>query len=407
MAWITALCLMGDSMLYIVLPLHWKEAGLESLVQVGVVLSVNRLIRLPLNPIVSRIYRYITLRQGLGIAFVLAIITTASYGIADSFLFWIGLRALWGFAWSLLRLGGYYAILDLQTERNRGQLFGVYNGHYRVGSLVGMLLGGGFAELLGLRALSLLLAALALCGIPIFLKMLPFAAIRDSQDEHATERQSTFKKNKLALFKTNGVLSLLVTALGSALIFEGMFASLLSNYIENKQLTATWLGFTIGGALLSGGLQAMRWGWSPFLSPYVGRLTDRKFHAIPMIAINLIASWILLLAFPLSMPLAAWILVTLGILLCSTFISTLLDYLAASVAARQEGDKRDVITVYSITLDLGAALGPVAAFWIVENVGFYPIYWGSAGVFIALSIYWFRRNQQRSKPTESMKQNSA
>lgn len=32
---VTALCLLGDSMLYIVLPIYWKEAGLTALWEVG------------------------------------------------------------------------------------------------------------------------------------------------------------------------------------------------------------------------------------------------------------------------------------------------------------------------------------------------------------------------------------
>ncbi len=43
---ITAACLIGDSMLYIVLPVHFAEAGLGSLWEVGIILSANRLVRL-------------------------------------------------------------------------------------------------------------------------------------------------------------------------------------------------------------------------------------------------------------------------------------------------------------------------------------------------------------------------
>jgi len=43
-ALLTAVCLIGDSMLYVVLPTHWKEVGLFSLWEVGILLSVNRLV---------------------------------------------------------------------------------------------------------------------------------------------------------------------------------------------------------------------------------------------------------------------------------------------------------------------------------------------------------------------------
>ena len=55
-ALVTALRLMGDSMLYTMLPVYFQQAGLTSLWEVGVVLSVNRLVRLPLNPFIGRLY---------------------------------------------------------------------------------------------------------------------------------------------------------------------------------------------------------------------------------------------------------------------------------------------------------------------------------------------------------------
>lgn len=46
-ALVTAFCLLGDSMLYIALPIYWEEAGLDALWQVGILLAINRFVRLP------------------------------------------------------------------------------------------------------------------------------------------------------------------------------------------------------------------------------------------------------------------------------------------------------------------------------------------------------------------------
>ncbi|WP_152548991.1 hypothetical protein [Geomicrobium sp. JCM 19037] len=48
-ALITAIALFGDAMLFIVLPLYYSQFGLTALWQIGLLLSINRLIRLPLN----------------------------------------------------------------------------------------------------------------------------------------------------------------------------------------------------------------------------------------------------------------------------------------------------------------------------------------------------------------------
>ena len=68
MALITAACLLGDSMLYIVLPVHWREMGLTSLWQIGIILAMNRIVRIPLNPLVSKLYQKISARSGMTLA---------------------------------------------------------------------------------------------------------------------------------------------------------------------------------------------------------------------------------------------------------------------------------------------------------------------------------------------------
>jgi hypothetical protein len=80
-ALITAVSLFGDAMLYVALPTHWTEAGLSSLIEVGILLSANRFIRLPLNPLISWLYRKLSIRNGLFIAVFIAGSTTLLYGL--------------------------------------------------------------------------------------------------------------------------------------------------------------------------------------------------------------------------------------------------------------------------------------------------------------------------------------
>ena len=142
MAVVSAFCLTGDTMLYIALPLFWQECGLTALWQVGVLLAVNRLVRLPLNPLVRLLYTRIDQRTGMALAVVLAASTTLMYGVAQSFALWLLLRCLWGLAWTLLRLGSLFALMAASRKDNRGYLMGSYNGLVRLGSLLG------FAEML-------------------------------------------------------------------------------------------------------------------------------------------------------------------------------------------------------------------------------------------------------------------
>jgi hypothetical protein len=114
-ALITAACLLGDSMLYVVLPTHWEEFGLTSLWQVGILLSVNRFVRLPLSPVIGWLYRSMSKRSGILLAVTLAVLTTAGYGFAEG-LWPLLLRSLWGVAWTFLRASqGEAAVRNLMS----------------------------------------------------------------------------------------------------------------------------------------------------------------------------------------------------------------------------------------------------------------------------------------------------
>ncbi|WP_199616327.1 MFS transporter [Paenibacillus alkalitolerans] len=121
----TAVSLIGDSMLYIVLPLHYREAGLDSLWQVGAVLAFNRLVRLPLGPLTALLIRKLQIRASLLIACILAVGATIGYGFVNGFAVWLVLRGLWGIAWALFRLGGMLAISELTESSNRGKWIGI------------------------------------------------------------------------------------------------------------------------------------------------------------------------------------------------------------------------------------------------------------------------------------------
>lgn len=75
-----------------------------------------------------------------------------------------------GIGWSFFRIGGLSAVVYCAADHQRGRAMGLYNGLYRLGSLVGMLLGGLLVPVLGLPALALSFAFLALLGLPLLAK---------------------------------------------------------------------------------------------------------------------------------------------------------------------------------------------------------------------------------------------
>lgn len=356
LAAVTALCLVGDSMLYVALPVHWEEFCLTSLWQAGALLSVNRLVRLPLNPAVSRLYRRISARSGMLLAAALAAATTAGYGLAGNFAALIVLRALWGLAWTFLRLGAYFTVLTTADDSSQGRAMGMYNGLMRTGSLFGMLLGGVLADTWGTGLTCAFFASVSVLAVPLIWFAVPRNAKGMAEEAAAGE-------DGYSLFSHWKVLSVLLIGTAVAFVYQGMLISTLSYLVKIRIPAGLDLGWAlVGAASLGGVLQAVRWSWEPFLAPFFGWLSDhpRAGRKKTFIISSLIGA--ALFAFlPADMGLLPWLLLLLLLQVTATALTTAGDAVAADTAVRS-GAKIKVITAYSVLTDVGAAAGPAAAF---------------------------------------------
>ena len=379
---LTAACLLGDSMLYIVLPIHWREVGLASLWEVGILLSVNRMVRLPLNPLVSWLYGRMSSRNGVLFAGTLAVGTTFAYAVCTGFGAWLALRCIWGAAWTFLRLGAYFTILDVAGDNNRGYYMGLYNGLYRLGSLGGMLAGGYLADQFGIGVTAVFFGSLTLLSIPFAWRLIP------ASGAHAAKTEET-GMNVAELFCAP-VFWTLLTGLCLAMTYQGVFTSTLSYLIQAHNAPMIGLaGFSIGAASLGGLLQALRWGWEPWLAPWFGKISDGAFGRRRMLIGTLIAAAVFFSLLALPLPLGVWLALLLGILLTATILTTVIDAVACDIASGTA--QKAFMTAYSLAIDIGAALGPLIAFSLTGILGPYAVYWLVAGMLLALAIKWLVR----------------
>lgn len=383
LAVVTAICLMGDSMLYIALPIFWEEVGLTSLWEVGLLLSINRLVRLPLSPIVGWLYARMNIRLGLLLSITFATISTLSYGLLTGFAWWIAMRCLWGVAWTFLRIGAYLAILDLSDDSNRGNYYGTYTGIYRLGSLFGVLVGGILADIFGLRPVAIVLGLLTFISVPIVMLNTP----KTARVKQSSVAEKTNVRSILAFVQEKrDLLYLIVTGLLITMICEGIFTSTLSLLIETSYSPLVLFGVTIGASSAAGFLQAMRWGWGPWLSPWLGRKFDISTNRTRVLWITLIVVALLFILVPLSLPLLAWILIIIGIMLLATLLATLMDTLVTAQASAT--NKVLVITMYTLALDIGAAIGPIVGFSLRVDI----VYWLCAVLLGVSAMFWLKRS---------------
>jgi MFS family permease len=377
---VTAVCLLGNEMLFIVLPLYWKFFGLTSLWQVGVLLSANRIIRIPINSLVGWCYNRIGKRSCIMAAVVLAAASTFSYGMVKGFWLLLIARCLWGIAWSFFRIGGYLTILSSSNPEMRGQSVGLYNGLWGLGTLFGMLFGGFLAELIGIQTVTTLFSILAASSIPFIIRFIE----NTKAQEHTTQMK---KKKDFSIWKSKRIVSAFVTGLIVAFVVYGVFASTLSKLIElQMNNTLIVLGLSIGAGSITGIVQALRTGWDPFLAPYLGRCSDQKWGRIPILIIALLAAAFCLGLFSLKLPMALFIAVLLLFQLTTTVLITMSDSIAADLAA---GPRQvSVIAFYTLFSDIGAALGPLLGFVMIDVFGIQSLYWLTSFIIVPLAVYW-------------------
>ena len=302
---------------------------------------------------------------------------------ADGFAVWLLLRCLWGIAWTLLRLGGFYCILNVSSDDNRGYFMGLYNGLYRIGSLAGMLLGGIFADWLGFSVTCMLFGACTAATIVLGFLCVPRGNSGVPAGTQAEERSLTW------LWKDGTVLWVMATGLVVALIYQGLYASTLSELIRIHFGSSVTLlgGVAVGAATLGGVLQAIRWGWEPWLAPGIGVLSDRRFGRRSMMVVSLAFGVVVFGLVALRLPLPLWLAVLIGIQLTGTSLTTIADSVASDTASVRGG--RVFMMWYSFAVDLGAALGPILAYLLNDMWGMDTAYAGTAVLLLILAVKWY------------------
>ncbi|WP_099159965.1 MFS transporter [Virgibacillus ndiopensis] len=378
-ALLTGLAIMGDSMLLIVLPIYWRDFGLTAIWQIGALLSINRFIRLPINPFIGLFYQKYQLRTGLLIAIFLAIISTFSYGVLHNFWFLFFARALWGIAWSLLRLGGYLTVIEVATQTTRGKFVGLYNGIWGLGGLVGMLGGGLVVEQTSVIFVTTIFALVGICAIPIIFLFVPISKQKVENDQTGVQSKKGF---------SSYVWLVLITGLTMGFIIFGLFASTLSQLIE-RSYTTEWTvgGIIIGAATIAGFIQAIRWGWDPFVASAIGKRLDVARTQINFLFIPLLVGGILLIILGIYQPIEMLIGFLLIFQLLSTMFVTTTDTLATNAAATTNSIK--IITAHTVVVDVGAALGPFIAFIVIQFFSLTTVYLVASSILFCLAFSWF------------------
>ena len=378
---ITAICLLGDSMLYVVLPLYWQDFGLDTLWQVGILLSVNRLVRLPFNAMAVWFYDRFGQRNCMVLAVILAIVTTAMYSFLMNFWLLVVVRSVWGIAWTFLRLGAYFSILHYAPLSQLGYHMGIYNGVFRLGSLFGMLLGALIAEFIAPTMTGYVFAVCSIFALPLVFIYIP--------KELPSHREEKAKEDKVSSYDRTAK-GVLLNSFSTAFVYQGIFISMLSYLAGYNNIRLDFLAvYGFGAASIVGILQAMRWAWEPWLAPKIGRMSDGKWGRASLLRAFCACAAALFLVVSFAMPVWLWLIIIILLQFAGTGITTLSDAVASDVALGQK-NKVKFMGAHSFAIDFGSAIGPIVGYTLNSYLGIHAVFIVASMVLLAMTFVWYR-----------------
>jgi MFS family permease len=372
-----ALSLLGDTLLYAVLPARPED--FRVLVwQVGLLLGANRIIRLLTNELAGRMIRRYGSRIPLFAAVGLGSLVTAAYALRWGFWWLLAARMLWGACWSVLRVEGYLAALAFSSRGNRGRIFGLYQAITWTGAGGGVLVGGFLCDLLGISPTFALFGLLAAGGIALA----AWAPPAEKQALPAPERPRAGALASGAL--ASGAPLFLWFCAFALTMTEQMIGNLTGRLVVDRILPdMAGLNLALGAASLSGLLLSVRSLQTLILGPLAGLISDRVGRTRLLAAACLLQ---VVLIGGLALSRSWWLIILLLLLQFAAAVSARLLIIALAGDLAPPGDEALFMSRFSTFVDLGTALGPPAAFSLYAGLGFGYVAALAAGLLLPVLL---------------------
>ncbi len=338
-----------DTLLYLLLPMFAAEFGV-SLLEAGVLLAANRIIRIAGYGYVQRFYA----RRGdaltCGLAVIAAAVCAVGYGLFSGLWLLLPLRLLWGLSFAALNLSTQTMATALAEGASRRS--GRSRALIALGPAIALPIGALAAEHFGPRVVFFALAVIALAALPV-VRGLPV-------EPHLVPLQRR---------RVRPPGSLDIWSFLEGFTLDGLFIIGLS-YMARDLLP--------GGAVMAAGLlMALRYAGEIALSPLGGALAER-FGAERLLVVLTLLTCVALVGFGAGLlwPCAAAIVVLRALQL---------PLLPPIVAKRSPGAQRvQALAARAVWRDIGAGAGPLAAGLLLPVM---PSVWlyGLAAVLLALA----------------------
>ncbi len=345
-----AAALPTDTLLYLLLPMYGEAFGI-TLVEAGVLLAANRLVRIAGYGWVARRYARHGDRSTCLLAVAAAALCSLGYATLSGFWALLPLRLLWGLSFAALNLSTQ--ALATSLPQGAAARSGRSRAFIALGPVFALPVGALLAQASGPRTIFVLLALVALAGL--------LAARRLPRGPHAATNSTRRGPRRPNALDTWSFLE--------GFTLDGLFVIGLS-----------FLGHTLapdGAVVAAGLLLALRYGAEIALSPTGGRMAERWGAERLLVGLSLLTA-LALVGFG-----AGWLWS------CAAAIVVLralqLPLLAPIVARRHPGpDRVRALAARAVWRDIGAGTGPLAAGALLPVVSPGWVY-GIAALLLALA----------------------
>ena len=329
-SWVLSLALFGDVLIYVILPVHAETFGV-SMLMVGFLLAVNRIIRTFAYGLIADLAERIGVKKLCIIAATTATLSTAGYGMFDGALLLTISRMIWGLSFAALLLVTLtYAAVN---PAKSGTRIGTSRSVEQVGPLLTMTVGAWLATIVGPRDVFLYLALATAFSI--------FLAFGLNETAQPKPLKRPVASNRM--FPRPDSLDLLIFCMGAGV--DGVFTVSIS--LMWAQYMSPEMAILFGGSILAGRrLSEM------ILAPCAGMIADRFGVSMPLLlAILLNIAGFVLIGGGLLM------LGSIALVLARGALGTLFP---TAVAHIYPEDKIKALARNQTWRDVGASVGPLA-----------------------------------------------
>jgi DHA1 family multidrug resistance protein-like MFS transporter len=392
-----SLALLGDQMLYVFLPSQPAAAGVAA-ASLGIILSANRFVRLAANSLAGLLSDRLGRRRPYLLGMLLALVSTAGYLVSDGFWSLLLSRVVWGIAFALIHVVGTAVILDVSTDEDRGRTVGSYSSLAQLGTLIGLVLSGFLTDLMGYRGTLMIYVPLAGLGILVALLVL-----RD-RDGEPMRRPAAASGGLGTLAALRGLdrrlLAPAYVNFVSLFAGSGVVAATLGFYLKQMAASEPGAGFLVPIASLTGILLAARRLAGMIEAPIAGQLLDRFGDRRAVAALGALVS---LVGFAVLAGARGVGMVVLGVVLMAIGEGFIGPAVVVWTGDNAPPHLRGVVMGgLATTGDLGAAIGPLVGYALLETAGLRPAYALCVALMLsALLVLAFVRRYSGSTPRPS------